>query len=86
MECKRHPGAAATQTCRQCGAPLCESCFDPGTSSCRDGCEHTPPSSVGGHLIPGRNVWVKTLVSILAIIGAITVLLLALCAGILFTK
>ncbi|TLS54060.1 hypothetical protein FE782_01550 [Paenibacillus antri] len=83
MDCKRHPGVAAAHACRQCGTPLCEGCFDPATGACRDGCKRT---GTAGGMIPGRNVWVKTLVSILAIIGAITVLLLALCAGILFTN
>jgi len=85
VDCKHHAGTAAFRPCRRCGAPLCESCYDAGTDGCRVDCASARPAPSEGY-IPGRNMWVKTLVSILAIIGAVTVLLLALCAGIIFTN
>ncbi len=87
MDCKHHAGTAAVRQCRHCGAFLCESCYDAERGGCHagSGCTAVPYAPKEGY-IPGKNMWIKTLVSILAIIGAITVLLLALCAGIIFTS
>lgn len=81
MRCKNHPEEVAARRCRHCTALLCEACYDPVPDGCREDCRPTIPKRGGA--APGNRTWLKVVVSILAILGAVTLLLATICAGML---
>ncbi|UUZ91615.1 hypothetical protein LJK87_39425 [Paenibacillus sp. P25] len=81
--------------CKVCGKPICEDPDDPEFGRCRNGCDprqsgeaekEKPPAPARGpeHRSKPKNGRLQAVIAILAIIGAITVLLLSICAGIVF--
>jgi len=83
--CMNHPETMAVAQCTRCGKPVCDECYNPETGRCRIRCgEMTAPGSAG--VPPHRNVVMNVIVSILAILGGLLVLLLAICGTILFSS
>ncbi|GEM_PF-1505710 len=97
QNCAYHPEREARHQCLRCGRMLCEECYNPELRVCKyNDCRpseasyfspdqrHTdrPPNSRGGG--SGMNTGCRIVVAILAIIGGIFLLLLAICGGMLF--
>ncbi|EHB62794.1 B-box zinc finger protein [Paenibacillus sp. FSL M8-0142] len=81
--CMNHPEAPAIGQCRRCGKPICKDCYNLDNGCCRYRCgeigyaPHTPPR-------PKSAFW-SVIVSLLAILGGLAVLLLAICGAMLFS-
>lgn len=95
--CDYHPDRDARHQCLRCGRMLCDECYDPERRVCKyENCrpneasyranegrrEDRPPNPRGGQ--SGMNTGCRIVVAILAIIGGIFLLLLAICGGMLF--
>ncbi len=96
--CAYHPEREADHQCRRCGRMLCDECYDSEAGGCKfadcagagmrngsdprygDGRERRPERPSG----PSSNPGCQIAISILAIIGGLFLLLLAICGGMLF--
>ncbi|QWU16100.1 hypothetical protein SAMN04487895_102352 [Paenibacillus sophorae] len=81
FRCMNHPDRQAVHQCARCGKPLCEECYDSDLGRCRENCAEplVKPQP------KGRSAAFRAIVAILAIIGALTVLLAAICGAYIFS-
>lgn len=77
FRCMNHPERGATVQCSRCGKPLCHECFD-GLYGCAANCGKLKNG-------PARSGWLRILMyvglALFIIPGALSLLLLAICAG-----
>ncbi|MEW4369681.1 hypothetical protein [Paenibacillus kandeliae] len=94
FHCMNHPDRDALHQCSQCGKPLCEECYDSTTGGCRNNdhaAVHPAPfrPPMPQHSLPsassGSRVFWQIVVALLAVLGGIALLLLAICGAMIFS-
>ncbi|WP_411350033.1 hypothetical protein [Paenibacillus sp. WLX2291] len=95
FHCMNHPDRDALHQCSQCGKPLCAECYDANTDGCRNN-DHaavhsaapTHPPTLQRSQAPATSrrqvVW-QIVVALLAVLGGLTLLLLAICGAMIFS-
>lgn len=81
--CMNHPDERSVSQCSRCGKPVCERCYDPETGHCRTRCGEMGYNSSGSE--QPKNLFWTFVVSILAILGGLTLLLMAICGAMIFS-
>ncbi len=94
QNCAYHPDREAHHQCLRCGRMLCDECYVPELRVCKykdckpletsheDRRTDRPPNFRQGQ--SGMNTGCRIVVAILAILGGLFLLLLAICGGMLF--
>lgn len=80
FRCMNHPEREAVHQCARCGKPLCEECYNPDFGRCRENCA----DSLVKPEPKGRSAVFRVIVAILAVIGALVVLLVTICGAYIF--
>ncbi|ANF97133.1 hypothetical protein [Paenibacillus bovis] len=88
--CKNHKERIATHQCSRCSKPLCEECYNPQMDACQVNCDADIPvnprfqrPNPDGPQPRKFNWFLQVIVPILAAIGGLTLLLLAMCGAML---
>lgn len=81
--CMNHPEETAIAQCTRCGKPVCEHCYDSETGRCSSRCGEMGYNSAISD--QPKNAFLRVVVSLLAILGGLLVLLLAICGAMIFT-
>lgn len=83
FHCINHPDRQAVHQCTRCGKPLCDECYNPETQTCGQYCNtlSTKPT-----LDPRpKNTFWQVIVALLAIVGALALLLAAICGAMIYS-
>lgn len=81
FRCMNHPQRAAVGQCVRCGKPVCEECFDAEKKVCRYRCGETlykPAPET-------KSTFIKLAVGILAVLGGIGLLAIAICGAMIYS-
>lgn len=83
FHCMNHPDRAAVHQCSRCGKPLCDECYNPEIQTCR---KHCNSLSTAPTLEPQpKNTFWPIVVALLAIVGALALLLAAICGAMIYS-
>lgn len=83
FHCINHPDRKAVHQCTRCGKPLCDECYNPETQTCLQYCNTLSTQSQIDPR-PKNTVW-QVIVALLAIVGALALLLAAICGAMIYS-
>ncbi|MDN4618349.1 hypothetical protein QCD85_09595 [Paenibacillus sp. PsM32] len=86
FHCMNHPDRAAVHQCTRCGKPLCDECYNPEMQTCRAYCNNPATASTLEPQQPQpKNTFWQIVVALLAIVGALALLLAAICGAMIYS-
>lgn len=83
FHCMNHPDRTAVHQCSRCGKPLCDECYNPEMQTCRMYCNNLSTTTTTAPQ-PKNTFW-QIVVALLAIVGALALLLAAICGAMIYS-